>query len=217
MRLRQRLMPYLYTLAWESSQNGLPLIRPIFWKHWDQAALWEVDDAFLLGDDMLVAPVLEKNSSHRKVMLPPGTWYSFWDDSQYRGPGEIQVDTELETIPIFVREGGLIPTQEDGRLILHLYPPPETTGQPGIDRRQLYSDAGEGYGDYRIDYLTLARDGSHITLEREDRGNYPFPYTGVELELHALSPDRIWLDGRELAAPPPRYTVGIFKQLVFEA
>ena len=134
MRLRKQLMPYLYTLTWEASQTGLPLVRPLFWKNWEQSSLWEVDDAYLLGDTLLVAPVLEKGVSQRKIIFPPGVWYSFWDDSLFIGPGEIQVATELETIPIFVRGGSFLPTQEDRRLVLHLYAPTEIADQTVRDR-----------------------------------------------------------------------------------
>jgi alpha-glucosidase len=216
MRLRQRLMPYLYTLAWEAGQSGLPLVRPLFWKCWDQSALWEIDDSYLLGEDMLVVPILEKGLSRRKITLPPGIWYSFWDDSRYEGPGEIQVDAELETIPIFIRAGTLLSTQEDGRLVVHLYAQTVSTDQPESGRTPLYSDAGDGYGDYRIDFFSLTREDSRIILSREDQGKYPFPYTGVELELHSLLPRKATLDGRQLAVSLSRFPVGTFNQLVLE-
>ena len=70
--LRVRLMPYLYTAAWPATEHGWPLARPLFWPDGADPALWDVDDAFLLGDHLLVAPVIAEGATERTVRLPAG-------------------------------------------------------------------------------------------------------------------------------------------------
>jgi alpha-glucosidase len=88
IKLRIQLMPYHYTLAWQASQSGLPPVRPLFWLDVQDQALWRIEDAFLLGDCLLVAPMLEEGQSKRSLQLPKGGWYNFWDDQLLNGTGE---------------------------------------------------------------------------------------------------------------------------------
>lgn len=103
LKLRMGLMPYLYTLAWEASRMGHPLVRPLFWPVSDDERLWGRDDAFLLGDALLVAPVLAEGERRRSVGLPRGGWYDFWDDSMLAGV--VEVEAPLGRPPLFVRAG----------------------------------------------------------------------------------------------------------------
>ncbi len=102
LNLRRRLMPYLYTLAEEAAQTGAPLMRPLFW-HYPEMA--DVDDQFMLGDSLLVAPVLSEGAKCRRVTLPPGVWHDWWDESIYEGESVVEVAVGLERIPVFVRGG----------------------------------------------------------------------------------------------------------------
>jgi len=111
---RYRLLPYLYTLAHESSENGAPLVRPLWWPGTDTdagidagaGAGPDADDAFLLGDALLVAPVTEPGARRRALPLPPGLWISMWGDEFIDGDG---VDAPLERIPVLVRAGSIVP------------------------------------------------------------------------------------------------------------
>ena len=60
--------------------TGHPIVRPLFWNRWEEMNLWEVEDAFMLGETLLVAPILEEGAQARDLTLPAGTWFSFWDD-----------------------------------------------------------------------------------------------------------------------------------------
>ena len=91
LRLRYKLLPYLYTVAWDSTRTGLPPIRPIFWDNLDIPTLWDVDDEFFLGENLLIAPVLTKGAHSRKIILPPGLWYSYWDECQYIGLAQYDI------------------------------------------------------------------------------------------------------------------------------
>jgi alpha-glucosidase len=185
LKLRYSLEPYFYTLAWLASQTGHPLIRPLFWADIEDKSLWDIDDAFLAGDQLLVAPVLEKGTSHRSIRLPKGIWYSFWSERKWEGPGEIEMETPLERIPLFVRAGAVLPLEQEGELELHIYPQ-----KSGEQESLLYSDAGDGYGDWRVDRFTLSIKKNGITITRRSEGDYSFPYKKVHLVLHGKKPSR---------------------------
>jgi hypothetical protein len=131
IRLRYRLLPYIYSLARENHRTGMPLARPLFFHDPDDPSLSPLSDAFLLGRDMLVAPVTEEGATEREVYLPRGYWVDFWTDSLYAGPESVLADAPLDRIPVFVRAGAMIPMQQVmnyvdesplDTLFLHVYP-----------------------------------------------------------------------------------------------
>lgn len=203
LKLRYQLMPYLYTLAWEATQKGYPLVRPLFWYHADEPHLWDIDDAFYLGDALLIYPVLEEGARSRKVQLPQGHWYSFWDDKllgQTTGVStNIELKAPLEEMPVLVKAGSILPLTDDGYLVLHLYPPVE-----GSTSQCIYSDAGDGYGEWRLDQFRIERFADGLELFWEQQGDYPtiyqFPYQGVRLRFHGFIPEQSWVDGTEIKA-----------------
>ncbi|MCK7598608.1 DUF5110 domain-containing protein [Microbulbifer sp. CAU 1566] len=109
IKLRYRLLPYNYTLAFENSQTGLPLMRPLFFENESDLALMDNKDAYLWGNDFLVAPVTNEDIDEVAVQLPGGVWFDYWNDNQYGGD-LARVDVDLETIPVLVRAGAFIPT-----------------------------------------------------------------------------------------------------------
>ena len=109
LELRYRLLPYLYTAVRESHETGLPIMRAL-WLHYPQdAAAVKRDDEYLWGRSLLVAPVTEKAATSRSVYLPPGTWYDFWCEEKLEGGREIRRPVDLETMPLFVAAGSIIP------------------------------------------------------------------------------------------------------------
>ncbi|MBD3880162.1 glycoside hydrolase family 31 protein [Phormidium tenue FACHB-886] len=214
LKLRYRLMPYLYTLAWESTQKGYPIVRPLFWYNSDQPMLWEIDDCFYLGDALLVYPVFEEAARTCSILLPPGKWYSFWDDGVFDGEQTIECDVSLEKLPIFVKAGSILPMTENNRLMLHVYLPEQTENQS-----HLYSDAGDGYAESRLDQLQLIQYPDGIELLWESQGDYPFSYEAVQLYWHGFQPQEIWSSGARLdeQVKDDRYLeVAPFKQLFFK-
>ncbi len=134
---RYRLLPYLYTALWQSTQTGVPIVRPLVLAFQDQSELHGVEDQFMCGDHLLVAPVVEEGAAQRSVSLPAGPWYDVWRDQLLWGPARVDVDTPLECIPVFARAGAVIPTGPPIRyvgqaprhpLTLHIYPPPGLAG-----------------------------------------------------------------------------------------
>ena len=129
---RYWLLPYIYSLADEAARTGAPILRPLVWHFPDDAKVLDIGDQAMLGPSVLVAPVLVPGAASRSVYLPAGRWYELHSGAIYDGPATIQVGTTLAALPLFVREGAIIPT-EDG---IDLYP--STTPS----RFVLFEDSG---------------------------------------------------------------------------
>jgi alpha-D-xyloside xylohydrolase len=106
-QLRYRLLPYLYAAA-RRAPEGPPLARPLVYDFPLDPTTWQVDDEYLLGPDLLVAPMFKPRGS-RDIYLPAGGWYDFWTDRRFDGARWITYEAELETLPTFVRAGAVIP------------------------------------------------------------------------------------------------------------
>jgi alpha-D-xyloside xylohydrolase len=106
--LRYRLIPYLYSEAVECGQSSLPMVRALVIDYQSDPTTHTVEDVYLLGRDLLVAPVLDE-STHRRLYLPPGTWIDYWRKVSYSGGRWIEVDAPLEIMPLFVRSGAILP------------------------------------------------------------------------------------------------------------
>jgi alpha-glucosidase (family GH31 glycosyl hydrolase) len=109
LELRYRLMPYLYSAVKETCETGIPIIRAL-WLHYPYDSIATArGDEYLYGSDILVAPVVEKGATSRTVYLPRGVWYDFWTKEKLNGGREITRQVDLETLPLFVRAGAIIP------------------------------------------------------------------------------------------------------------
>lgn len=106
-RLHLRLMPYLWTLAKRLSDDGRPIMRPLGLAYPELGA--HPNDAYMLGDDLLVAPVVERGATSREVLFPPGRWLDFWTGEVIEGGAAQTVDAPLDVIPVYLREGGIVP------------------------------------------------------------------------------------------------------------
>jgi len=156
------------------------LVRPLSWLDPSERRLWQIDDAFLVGDALLVAPVVQEGATQRMVYLPAGTWYDFESERVYAGGQEVTLDAPLGSIPALARAGSILPLETASGLELHLYAPEAGKDGAGI----LYSDAGDGYGPYRVDNFHLRRAGDHYEFSGESNGDYPWTYGSVKLVLH---------------------------------
>jgi len=150
LELRYRMMPYLYSAVRECTKSGIPIMRSLWLHYPDDAAAVARGDEYLWGRDVLVAPVVEKAATERKLYLPRGAWYDFWTGEKQEGGREVTRAVDLATIPLYVRAGGIIPmgplkqyTAEkvDGPLEISVY--------PGADGSfLLYEDDGSSF-DFR--------------------------------------------------------------------
>ncbi len=109
LELRYRMLPYLYSAVHECATTGMPIMRAL-WLHFpDDPKAVECSDQFLWGRNILVAPVVEKGATARRVYLPRGAWCDFWTHERVEGGREISRPVDLETIPLYVREGSILP------------------------------------------------------------------------------------------------------------
>ncbi|PWK54380.1 TIM-barrel domain-containing protein [Pleionea mediterranea] len=130
IKLRYRLLPYHYTLAYQNSKTGMPLMRPLFFADKNNPVLFDKADSYFWGDAFLVAPVTEPGISKQSVYLPEGDWYDFWSDKRYAGEQTIDFPLTLNTMPVLVKAGSFVPMIESvsttehyssDELILHYY------------------------------------------------------------------------------------------------
>ncbi len=171
---RRRLLPYFVTLAHLARRTGAPYVRPLWWAAPEERALRECDDAFLLGDCLLVAPVLAPGADRRAVQLPWGRWYDTATGRAYEGPGQVFVEAPLGRIPVFARAGAVLPVRgKDGGLELEVWAPvPGRTGG-GL----VVPDGGDGWDEPEIERYTARWTGSRVVVEREgeDGGAPSYP------------------------------------------
>jgi alpha-glucosidase len=107
---RYRLMPYLYTLFHDAATSGAPIMRPLYYHYAQDEQAYDAEDEFLLGDSILSAPIYEQDATGRKVYLPSGNWFDFWNGKMYPGAGWSEISAPLERWPLFVRGNSIIPT-----------------------------------------------------------------------------------------------------------
>jgi alpha-glucosidase/alpha-D-xyloside xylohydrolase len=109
LELRYQMMPYLYSMVKQTCDTGLPIIRAL-WLHYPEDSMAvSRGDEYLYGRDILVAPVVEKGATARSLYLPNGIWYDFWTKEKMTGGREVTRKVELETIPLYVRAGAVLP------------------------------------------------------------------------------------------------------------
>lgn len=106
---RYKLLPLIQTLFWEHARTGAPLMRPLSWHFPSDEIARDIDDQFMFGSSIMVAPVLDRAHNQRSVYFPEGRWYSFEDRTVYEGGRVQSVKMPLGTVPAFVREGAIIP------------------------------------------------------------------------------------------------------------
>jgi alpha-glucosidase/alpha-D-xyloside xylohydrolase len=150
LELRYRLMPYIYTAARETTDTGLPMMRALWLHHPDDPVAAARGDQFYWGRDILVAPVVEKGAQSRAVYLPRGTWFDFWTAERVEGSREISRPVDLETVPLYVRAGAVIPMGPVRQYVEEPVDGPTTlTIYPGADGTSwLYEDDGRSF-EYR--------------------------------------------------------------------
>jgi alpha-glucosidase/alpha-D-xyloside xylohydrolase len=149
LELRYRLMPYTYSAVRETALTGMPVMRALWLHHPDDTAAVQRGDEFLWGRDILVAPVTDKGATSRQVYLPRGRWYDFWTEEATEGGREVNRAVDLETMPLYVRAGAIVPTGPVMQYTGESTNPPITISvYPGADGAfDLYEDDGRSF-DY---------------------------------------------------------------------
>ena len=190
IKFREKIKPYLYNLLYESHINHTPIIKPTFYE-FDEQKAYKQDLEFMLGEYMLVANVVEKGAEKRKIYLPGDiSWYDYNTNKLYQGGEKIAVDVTLETIPLFIKEGAIIPIQdqeisfarqEKEKRAFMIYPFLDS----GKEEYTLFEDDGESYnyldGEYKKIKIEMKSDPDKIVLQVTSSGNYKLPYQEIKI------------------------------------
>lgn len=157
-KLRYRLMPYIYTYVREATQTGTPLVRALVLEYQKDTATYSAFGQYLLGKELLIAPLWSDTTFYRDIYLPEGEWIDFFDEVSYQGKQVINYYAPIDRAPIFVKAGAIIPMAPDNQryvdeikspLIIQIYP-------KGNSSFELYEDDGESY-DYEKDVFSITK------------------------------------------------------------
>lgn len=175
LRLRYQIMPYLYSLGWQSHETGAPFMRGLFMDFGDDPQVANIGDEYMFGPALLIAPVVEQGRTSRTVYLPRGAdWYNFWTNALVHGGQTITVDAPIDTLPIFVRAGSILPlgapvlSTNEKQAIAQLRVYPDTVHHRDVDFT-LYNDDGQTYayehGDDHITHLHWSNATHKLTTQ----------------------------------------------------
>jgi len=167
LELRYRLLPYTYTAVKECCESGLPVIRALWLHYPDDPAAVGRGDQYLWGRDILVSPVVEKGAEARRLYLPRGKWHDYWTEEIMEGGREIERKVDLETMPLYIRAGTVLPQGPirqyvddpgEGPMSLIIY-----SGADGA--ASLYEDDGKSFAYRKGEWMKI-----EISWRDADRG-----------------------------------------------
>jgi alpha-glucosidase (family GH31 glycosyl hydrolase) len=160
LELRYRMLPYLYSAVHECATTGMPIMRALWLEYPDDPKAVKCGDEYLWGKNVLVAPVVEKAAESRKVYLPAGGWCDFWTQERVEGGREISRKVDLETLPLYVRAGSILPLgpvkqfageKVDQPLSVSIYP-------GGDASFLLYEDDGSSFNYRKGEWMGIQMD-----------------------------------------------------------
>jgi len=204
LELRYRLLPYLYSAVRECATSGMPVMRAL-WLHYPEDPIAVAHgDEYLLGRNLLVAPVVEQGATSRNVYLPRGTWYDFWTGEKVEGGREISRKVDLETMPLYVRAGSVLPLgpvkqhaeeRVDQPLSISIYPGDNTSFL-------LYDDDGTSFNYRKGEWMGLQLDWNdaqrRLTMSLTAGSQMLSPLRrNIEVKLNQTT-RRVIFDGRPL-------------------
>ncbi|AXG72040.1 oligosaccharide 4-alpha-D-glucosyltransferase [Kordia sp. SMS9] len=193
VELRYQLLPYLYTAFWNLVDHGTPLLKSLVMFDQEDHQTHYRTDEFVFGDQILVCPIQEPNSKGRRMYIPRGQWYNYWTDEMVEGGKEKWVDAEIDSMPIFVKAGAVIPK----------YPVQQYVGEKDIkevtldiyykegkERSQLFDDAHDGYdytkGRYSLRTFKITGKKKELIIQQHKEGKYITTYENFKLNIHGL-------------------------------
>ncbi len=165
IQLRYKLLPYIYTMAYENYETGMPLARPLLFDDPSDPKLFNESSSYFWGDNFIVSPVVAAGQATKSIYLPKGIWIDYWNHQQYPGNQTITISTPLDKLPLFVKAGSIIPMAplmdySDqyplDTMYLDIYPSMETPGS-----FTLYEDDGKTL-DYQSGFFALTKFSSSV-------------------------------------------------------
>lgn len=196
IELKYQLFPYIYTYAREAHDTGLPIMRALMLEYPNDPETFNLNSEFMFGKELIVAPVMEQGAVSKKVYLPEGEWFDFnHPQKSYHGKQWIDFPVSLETTPVFVRRGAVIPMipvmqyiheKTDYPLIIHIFP--ETVNKKASF--ELYEDDGET-NNYKQDMFVSRNitcktypEKYSLRMEQKVSDNYMFVERAMIYKLH---------------------------------
>jgi alpha-glucosidase len=204
LKLRYRLLPFLYTALEEAHRTGVPLFRPLLLNYQSDYNTVSIDDEFMVGTDLLAAPILKPAVTSRLVYLPEGTWIDYWTGKQFTGGRTIAVEAPLETVPLFARGGAIIPMWPEMNYVgekpadpvtFEIYP--DVTGRA---EGSVYEDDGvsPAYAAGVVRRTTITYTNGEISVSQPAGSYEPKPRNFVFTIRQAPSAGQVLLDGSPL-------------------
>ena len=180
LETRYRLLPYLYSTAYETHTTGLPIIRSLGLEFPQDDKSWETVDAFLFGPNLLVAPIYESGATKRTLNLPAGKWWDFWTAQPIEGGRTITLEAALDSMPLLARAGAIVPTGPVKQYTEQPSDEPVTlTIYPGTDGAfTFYEDDGLTFAYERGDFQEIAMhwdDAKRTLTLRHSKGSRTKP------------------------------------------
>ena len=174
LKLRYTLMPYIYSLGWFTHETGAPFMRALFMDFPKDAKVADMTDEYMFGPALLVAPTVKQGATSREVYLPGGTdWYNYWTNERFHGGQTITVQSPIDTIPLFVKAGSILPLGAPVESTHDKQPIATIKVYPGANAEFiLYNDDGTTYA-----YETETRQ---ITTLRWDDATRKLTHKGAK-------------------------------------
>lgn len=177
LNLRYRFIPYLYDQFKHEESTGLPVMRPLVLNYENDRKCRQLNDEYMIGNDILVAPIVTEGATERLVYLPAGQWVDFWSHAEYDGQQSIVVNAPLDRLPMFVKKNTILPW---GNKVMHVSDEPDKKmsfvlyGDEG--HYQHYQDDGQDFnyqhGEYNLYDITVD-DQHQVSVQLSKHGYQP--------------------------------------------
>lgn len=205
IEMRYKFLPYLYSLFREHERSGEPIMRPLWFEYPEDQKTYLIADQFMLGRDLMIAPIVKEGTRSRRIYLPAGAWVNWWTGERLDGAKEHIVDAPLDRLPIFGRAGAVIPMQgtmqhtgELARTKLNITVIAGVTAEKP-ESAVVFQDAGEGFGYRRSDWRELRIEHRPGVVAISSVGNFNGQAIGsIEAIGIAAKPKQVQADGREI-------------------
>lgn len=217
IKLRYKLMPYMYDTMWKCSISGAPFLRPLLFNYQNDENTYEINDQFLCGDNILIAPVLEQGLKCRAIYLPRGSnWIDYWTKEEFEGGQYIVRSTPLDLCPIFIKAGTVIPVSEElnyigekqsNKLGIELYLSHDKTDEKYVH----YTDDGESFkyeqGEYSLYNIDVNNDQTLSINISSDYKEFNDSYEEIEVTIFNGSYDYISVNGRTVKVENNKFLI----------
>ncbi len=219
INLRYRLLPYIYAAFIAAAESGEPIQQPLIFAFQEDRSVRDIDDEYLFGRQLLVAPVYKAGTTARQVYLPEGKWYHWHTGEEFAGKRFILASTPMEYIPLYARGGSIIPLWPDSPLSTDGYHPEVIElqiflpAEDGAYHSVVYEDDGLTFkfrdGAYYRTDLTLDKSGPRLTIEATVTGNgyAEFARQAFHLIFHGGSPATVQVNEKTIAPQAGRFVV----------